>query len=388
MYSEKRIKDFLKLKSHEEEGFFLTAYLPLTKRAKGFSVKEAMEKRMRSLVQKKLRSEPEISSLSRIRDKIIRKIEDEMQALQSVGQGLVLFAFLNPVREKEPPEKELPDKEMKIMPLARAPRKEATLGKELDLDQLIWIENRSGNALIININREKAELYLQQEGGVKLLEKIENKFRKKGTKTKKEALKTVKLGGKSKAFYGVGADKIQKTQEKQSRLFLNNLAKEIKTKKELKEKFTYILVFYSKPYEEIIEGFLKKSGLKSQSTPLLKDSFIKKREELEKRAQEIVNSCEKKKTEELIEKFKQKPGKYKEGWEKVVEAARLGKIDTLFVKPRLSKKGAMDKNGLPTLEREEENIEAYLVRFVIENGGTIRILSEEAETEVAAGLRF
>lgn len=378
--SKKTIKKLLST-IEKEENFFLSVYLPITPEVMNRPLSKELGRRLSSLSREALKKHHLLKKQDKLRDELTQKIERKVSREESFKKGISLFAVLPTKGEQKV--------KLFLFHLPYSSEKEVNIATSFDVDQLIWMQNRVENAVVLEIKRSEAKIYSLQEGDFSLLLRKKNEYRSAKVKEKKEGLKRAKLGKGKKAYYGTGENKIQKGKEKENRLFLNDLKESLRSTSSLNKKSEYLIVFYSEPFQEIIKPFVGKNSLKSHFEPMLVKKSFQNEEELKRAALEIIDEHQTKITKSLMEEYKRTPEKFKKGWEEVLKAARLKKIKTLFIHPKAEKKGCVDESFLPYTSQNKcrvvENIAPWLVKIVFESGGEVRVVKEN---EVQAGLRF
>jgi len=388
---EKYNKQIAKLLDQEAEKiksnvYFFTAYLPV----KSYS-KLQTKKRLKSLVLKTLRNHKKLKKFSSLHHYLVKKAFQKINKLDSLKKGLAFFAKIDLQRGKA---YEIRDKNITTFPVSRQPKKEAYIGKTFDLDQLIWIKNTAAYALVVNLERQKCLFYALEGGKLRRLSCLKNKF----VKTKEgEYLEKFAPLPKKGILYSTGADKEARRTLKENRRFINNLKLYIKQNKRLKTGFEYLIFFYSESFAELIESFEKyiKTVFPS-STPLFIQKNIQKESRLKRAAIKQIKKFQKTVKKDLLALVKENQPLFVQGWSKTAKAARQKKIETLFIKPTVRKRGYLYKKEFiytyPIKDsRMVKDIAPWLVKTVVDTSGRVVIIKDDGimpEVEVAAKLRY
>ncbi len=365
---------------------FLSLYFPIN----DYTKKQA-QKRISSLVEKGFKNNKSLNNLSNLHSKVADNLAQEFINLKAVNKGVGIFAEFFVDTKNKGKKTEIEDVE--IVTFARSPKKKIFIGNIYDLDQLVWISNLEIDALVIDLHRKKCLIYLFEENDLELLTSIENEFidfKEPETMYKPPILA-------DKIFYSPGSNKVEKEKQKENRFFLNAILEEIQENKQLRQKFRYLLLFYSERYSEFVNGFSKHSGIKCSFKPITikKHPGLQKKHKFEKIVLRKIRKYQKQKAKELFSLAKEDYLHYKEGWKDVLKAANKGKIEHLFIQPYVKKQGYF-KNDLLYLNKQDKarkinNLGPWLVKSVIKKGGKIVIIKKDwfkEVPEVTAKLRF
>jgi len=377
-----------KLLTQEEMGgyFYFSCYLPIKDKSK-----KEINKKIKFVFKDAFADNLKTKRLKKIPRTIISKATSWVENQERLNKGIAFFCKF---KKKNDLKKAVKDENLIIVSLQRAPKKEASLGKTYDLDQLIWINNSNLDSLIFHIERIKADIYFLDRRKLKKIKKIDNDYAKR---EKDEALDKYTAVQDKGAFFGMGKDTRDKRHKKQNQLFLNKIIKELKEDKKLSIHFESLVVFYSHSFDKIIENFKDKLRRQAKcSWPIFVNKVFKKKELLRKEAIRKLKKHKKKLKKKFLEKIKEEEHDlYVEGWEKVAEASRDKKIDTLFIDPLAKKDGyVFQKDLVYTFVKKEArkvgNIGPWIVKSVIKSSGQVVVFQDKFKElpEIAARLRY
>lgn len=362
--------------------YFLTLYLPI----EDYSHRD-IQTRLRSLVLKGFQQKKELKNLA---EEVLGEIYKRIVVLKKVEKGLAVFVKFEKDGFSSSP---IQYENITVIPFQRKPKREVYLGKTLDLDQLIWMDNIAIEALIVNLKRKKCTFYLSEEGEVKLFSEKGNRFVKE---KEKEYLEKYNSVSAQEMYHGTGAENISRQQEKENRDFLRKIISFIKKTKTGRLRISYLIFFYSNAFAGFIDRVVNQNFPRSQfSTILINKNMLEREKKIKSETQKEIRKIQRKIKKDLLESVRSNPLNYVRGWERVVEALQQKKIETLFIDPALSKKGYILYKDLIYLKpvkdaRMVRNITAWLVRRVIKSGGRVLILQEplgKRKTKILARLR-
>lgn len=338
-----------------------------------------------------LRESPIIGSNNHLYNTVLHLVLSKVEALDDVGQGIAVFGQVE--ANKTPSSKTpLDDTLFHISVLPTRPVTDCYIGRTFDLDQLIWLQQQLVPSLALHITQKKAEVFLLTISDFVFLHEEENPYfyGEKPTKYQNQHIPAPNTGN----IHGSDSRKFEGRLEKENEQFL---LEQLPTLKELTQHYAHLeslLVFYSQSFSDHIEKFEKEwHRLLPQIEIVTECKEYPTHEELRASAQEIKQQQHNQKYQELWQKAKDSK-KFVTGWDAVSQAARDGKIDTLFIQPTVSNPGYLLDNQLLYVEsldgaRPVRNMAPWLVKQVITSSGEVVLLDEEKDhPPVAAKLRF
>ena len=375
-----------KIKSNE---FFFSAYFP----AKHYS-KLQLRKRLKSLALTTFRKHKNLKNFSRLHRRLVEKITYQINRLKELEKGLAIFVKFNARKQQKGRLDEILDKNVTIIPLAREPKKEAYIGKTFDLDQLVWIDKTAIDALILNLGRQTCDFYTLEGADFSKYTQLKNKFIKE---KEGEYLEKFAPLPKQGTYYSTGSDKTARTELKENSKFVSQIKQYLKTNRGFQVRFDYLIVFYSANFAGLIKAFERDiKTIFSSFTPIFVAKNIQNENQVKEEAISQIKKFQKTVKKDLLKLAKEDFNTCAPGWNKVVRADRLKKIDTLFIRPTVKKKGyLLNKEFIYTYpikdSRMVRNIAPWLVRNVVNASGRIVVIKDGSimpGEEVAAKLRY
>lgn len=380
--------DFLldDINNRPKNNYFLTVYLPISSEIKRAKLRKRLKRNLKSLVLTSFNNQSKINVHQELPQKIIGSMEKEINKFEKFYSGIGLFCQFN---NQEP-------KKMILIQFLKPPEKENFIGKTYALGQLIWMKNTAVNALIININQKKAEIYIFNNSQLKKIYHQKNDFLETKIKDLKEYVEKRNFNLAGKTFYGTGTRKFEGQNLLANQLFLNQITEFIQQENHLKTLYDHLVIFYTYPFTGLVDKLIDQSFIKTNFEPFLMAKTKKTKQKLKKITIKNIDQYQEKEKLEELEKAKENHRYFVKGWSEVIPAGRSKKIDVLFTKPNLKKEGYRDKNNFVWLElnngtKKVPNIAPWLVRNITESGGKILLIKDNPyleKVEVAAKLRY
>jgi len=365
--------------------YFLSIYFP-TKNYTQIQI----EQRLKSLILKAFRSYKKLERKSWLHQKIITEINRKTRLLKGPGKGLAVFVKFNTKKISKNERRKFQGK-INLLLLHRKPKKEIYIGKTFDLDQFIWLNKVAVEAIILNLDRKKCDIYSLDNGEWKFIIREKNKFIKE-----KEPEYIGKARG-AKVYFSTGSEKIKEREIWENKRFLNYIKRVVKRSPNFQAGIDYLLIFYSSAFSKLIDDFQKNTPSYFPGTNLiLIDRNILKEKILKKESLKKIRINQKKTENNLLEEAKSNPKTYVQGWNKVAKASRMRKIDILFIKPTVRKIGYIFSRNLVYTQpiensRKVRNIAPWIVKNAFQSGGKVVLLRTQPKAKslvIAAKLRY
>jgi hypothetical protein len=365
---------------------FLTVYLPIKPLDKQAKIKKRIKQELKSAILKTFKNNPEISRRQQLPQKIVNLMKKRINSFDKIFSGVGLFCRFN----KRKPEKLI------ISQFIKPPRKETFLGKTYDLDQLIWIRNTAAKAVIINIDQKKADVYILGNQQIKKVFHRENEYLETKIKNLKEYIEQRNLNTGGRIFYGSGTGTVENEKALANQLFLNEVIDFIQDEKHLKATFDHLVIFYTYPFNTLIDNLIEQSFIKTNFKPLLVTKNVQTKKEIKDLTIKNINQYQQKQRHEAFKTAKENHELFAKTWSEIIPAARKEKISVLFIPPVIKKDGYIDEKGKLWLKpkpkrRKVKNLSPWLVKSVTEKSGKIIVIKDNEyldKFEVAAQLRY
>jgi len=382
------ITRLLKKISSQNEGCYLSGYYPA-----GQMTKKQLARRSSVYLFNKLKKDNFFQKRSLISQTASEEVKKNIQKLDDIGKGIAFFAILSKDFKKQKTN-ELFDF-FDIVPLHLSPKKEITVGKVFDLDQLVWVDNHKIEAVVCYIDSEKADFFLLNRKKFTKINSLKNKF---FDERQPEYLEKHSPTLKDKTFYGTGADKSDKNQDKSNQLFFQKIKRNILKNKTITSESQYCVIIYSKSFSFLINNSFKQqleNKFHKIKMIFFQKTFIRN-SEIKQKAIELIKKTQKKQKIKIYRKIQNKKSLQVKGWTKVTKFARQNRIEVLFTPPKAEKQGyLLDNQFVYTYpvknSRKVKNIAPWLVRSVLEGNGRVFIKTGEVvdkKPEIIAKLRF
>ncbi len=339
-----------------------------------------VETYIKSWLKQGFMSNESLKEKNNFRHDLFDEIVTELEKVESFSQGLVIFL-------KFTAEDDI--LEINIVQSRFEPKNAVYTDRIYNLDQLIWLKDQTANAIVLNIETQKCEVYKLKNLEFEFIEEFENNLLEESDKEYIETFKPRRTG-ESKQFHGTGEiDKQRQRKEFQKKFLLEVLDK---LKEDIKERFDHLIIFHTEAFgdfedlvlDEVDKDLFVKSHLISK--------YVEERGEVKSRVLKYIRDYNEGKKKELWEKSSAGKELYAEGWEEVFEEARLGKVKILFIESGIKQKGFLLNNELVYFEKQKEAIEKdnilpWLIKWVLDTDGEVKVF-DELECEVASELRY
>ncbi len=360
--------------------FLLSLYLDVKNKPRS-----EVETLINSWLKKGFTSNYKLKGENRKRNKLHYSILDEMKKIPDFESGLGIFVKFSLSHNKF---------ETNVINLHRTPENEVVIGKLYDVDQLIWLDSYSSESLVINLQPEYCRIFSLEASSMEKTEEIKSKISDKTEKEQRENY--TPIFGESQIYHGTGEINMQRQKKQARKKLWDEVLERLRENFEEGKKFKYIAVFYSPSYEFMSDDMEKRLRGAFLPDPILEPADIQNDNELKKTVLETLRKYEKKHMEDLYSFAKSKPSLFVEGWSDVTQASRMGKIDTLFIRPDVKKIGYLMNHDLIYLHpvknsRRVGNIAPWLVRGTLNKSGKVYVIKEDdsyLKEDVAAKLRF
>jgi hypothetical protein len=329
----------------------------------------------------------ELKEENELRHKVHQEILKRFRSIPSFDKGLAIYTKFS--KDKDG------DIDVNIANLNHEPVDDVFVGKVYNIDQLLWIYNLNRELLIINVDEKEFDVYHLIGEKLEKLKTFENVFKETTKKEYQQMFTPVE--GASKIVYGKGERKTERRLNRSLKHFFdwsfNNLLDEDFFKEfDLK----YLFLFHTSKFDDISKDMKDLIKQKIKLETIFISRINTESVNLKKKVVEEIDSIKKKKKIKLLENVKSVPERYAKGWKEVTDAARFGKIDTLFLKPKVRKKGYLTSRDMIYTYPEKgsmmvDNIEPWLVMDTYNKSGEIRIVNREDDvfkSNILALLRY
>jgi hypothetical protein len=382
------IDELIKIESNnlKDNEYLLSAYLP----AQHLNT-EGVKKRLKSLFESEIVNKKSKENVFEMQKNLIDTVNNKIDNISDFKEGLAIFVELLVTQEENKVKVGLKDDDLWVISLPVLPERSVFLGKVFNIDQLIWIKHNEIRAFLIEMNQDDACLYKLNERDLVLVKTIENPYVEERGKGKNQS-----AGGTM--TYNPQKIKIEKDKIEKARGLMNTVFDEIKKEEySIENEFRQIVVIYTSYFTDIIGSFeenLSKVFSNSKEIIMINKNFPNEKEMKNEVIEQISHKIRVNKRNSL-KTARTLFDNYVEGWEKVIEAANLFKIKTLFIKAADGIEGYISENLLyikPTNGAKiVKNISPWLIKNVILSDGEIIVFKNRFGSklpEVAAQLRY
>ncbi|MDD3679863.1 MAG: hypothetical protein PHX72_03355 [Candidatus Shapirobacteria bacterium] len=325
---------------------------------------------------------------------IIDKIEETIDGLKSPPRGLSFFAKFDPQEQVGKKKKIVTEENFIFIPLEKTPQKELLIGSRFDLDQLVWLSDKGIDGLVFQINQKEANLYVFDDRKLFLITRQENPFTQGEEKHYLEQFSPVNFRG---IFHGTGDDDVIRREREENKLFLKKLQSFVKDNANLTEPFDYLVINWSTRFIRLNTNFARDlSAFFPKTSLVLIDKNITDPKQLEKLVIEKTDQEKTKTINQQLKEAQEEFDRYREEWQSILTAANQNRIQKLFIKPVIKKRGYVTLNNqiynYPVQgSRLVNNIAPWLIHQVLTANGQIIILDQKVKNntlEAAALLRY
>jgi len=363
-------------KSPSGDQYFLSVYLS----TRSVTTK-TVQQQLLSQIREAFKKHKAASKNKKAKEKLLNVVQDHLEKLDTLERGIALFVEILPGKVGY----------TKILLIDHYPKNEYSINSVFDLDQLVAINSRYHEAIVVQIAKDETVLYSYDTGGIEEIDRVHNQY---GTdRTPHYAERYSPTRGQS-LVHGTGAKKTERAKEEARKRYVNELVIPLinnHTKNQLPD---YILILCTVAFTDISEGLVNDISKRFPKTQILSEQKNIKtktdlREFVEKR---LKKERELKRSRRLMD-AERNIDQFVRGWEEVTLATRMGRISRLFINPTAKKSGYVLDRKLPYTyavkgSRQVSNISPWVVRAVIQMDGVIHLLGEETDYPVAAELRY
>ena len=363
----------------DEDTYLLSLYIDTHSKSRS-----QVETSINSFLKQGYEKKDILKGKDKVKKKISERVFNAVQGQDVFKRGLAIFLKFTLKGDIEA---------LELVHLHTVPKdEEVYIGKIYDLDQLIWINNVTRDALVIQLEINDAKIYLMRGSDFVLVKEIELELDDDERSFVNEYNPTRGKGG---VFQSGGGKSMDKKRRNFLKLFFEEVVKYIKSNYKGDSSIDYIVIFHSSAYEFMSDDISKIIKREIVVTPLVYSQGIKGKNELQSNAKERVEEFERALKNDLIQKAKGRKNIFVNDWYDVCENVNLGRVENLFVVLNASKEGFVKNNGLiytqPVTEsRKVKNIAHKIIRKVLEQGGKVYVLKEKdlIEGDIAAQLRY
>ncbi len=386
---------YLNILAEKEQGVkaspdhrFLTVYFPNQNQPK-----ERLKKELRSFILTTLKKNKK-ENLTQSGKTIANQISQTIDRLESLPQGLSFFVRFSPKAENDREISLITEENFVFIPLERVPQKEIFLGTNFDLDQLVWLADKGIDGLVFQINQKEANIYVYDDRRLFPVDNQQNPFVSDEKKQYLEQFSPINFQG---IFHGTGEDSVAKKEKEENKLFLKKLQAFVKDRADLAESFDYLVINWSTKFVKLNTNFPKEmAAFFPKTETILIDKNITDQKQLEELVVKKTDQHKKKTIKKQLKEAQERFDRYLGAWQEILTAANEGRIQKLFIKPVINKKGYVTPdnriyNYPVKSSRLVNNIAPWLVRQVLAAGGDIIILDHNSQNslpEVAALKRY
>jgi len=367
---------------------YLSAYFPKKNRNKA-----ELKKHIKSHFFDIFRKQPKLKKDKDLRHKIVQAVQLQVDELENLRQGLAIFVeiALDKLQGKKI---EIPQDTVTVLPLNRSPKREVRLEDAYDVDQLVWMNNVAGSALVMSLRGKEAYLYCVDLSGIEpeRKEKVPLELEREP-----EYLEQFSPTNFRELYHGTGADKLSRMREMERERLIRDVKEVIKSPL-APSGYEYLIIFASSGFDTLISNLVDDATVAPAETEVIVErKNIDDEMEIKRLAREKISKNQEERRRQLLERIQEAPEQYAEGWDGVTEAAREGSIAALFIKPDLERAGFVLDRKLPYLEpaagsRRVNNLAPWLVRRVVQTDGEIAVFRGANDTrevpDLAAFLRY
>ncbi|MEA2020577.1 MAG: hypothetical protein U9M98_02555 [Patescibacteria group bacterium] len=367
--------------------FFLSAYLPKKGRNK-----DEVNKHVKSHIFSVFRNHQELKKYKDLRHAVVKAVQTQVDLLDTLRQGLAIFVKVN-LDKLTGAGSEIPEEDVFVLALNRAPRKELRIGKTFDLDQLVWMNNVAATALVMSLQGKEAKLYCIDLGGIKPETKQQVPVEVKEEPEYLEQFSPIDFRG---MYHGTGSEKVSRRREMEREQLLRDVKEAIKTKM-VPSNYKFLIIYASSNFSELVPSLVNDPTIAPASTRVVvEEKTIEDETALKKDAREKVAQAQEEQKEQFLNRAREVPDRYVEGWQDVVREAREGSIGMLFVKPDLEMHGSVLDEEFPHLQkypgsREVTDLAPWVVRRVVRTDGEVVVWRGPVARDlpdIAAFLRY
>ena len=345
-----------------------------------------LENEFKSLIETYLDSESNLSEEREFKQKIINQIVAKATEFDFHQAGFAAYVKLN-----------FATKEIQIwsINLIIAPLNEIYFGDCFDFDQLFSSLNRSKITVVLDLKEKESRLFKFENNELKQILFQSNTFLS-STDGDDQAVMDQSSGkpGKVGSVANNGEKLDWMTEE--NKHYLHSISDSIHN---LKEKFDYLVVFYSSKFSHLLpklkEMFVGEYNFRHNQV-ILVEKNLKTEAQIASETKELIFKFEE---DCLIKAYTNNTADYKHytsGWSQTIDAVNNGRVEVLFLKSKLFMQGYLDEMQNLQLEptassQTLKNIVPWIIKKVISSAGTVRIIYDNDDlnaVDISAKLRY
>lgn len=366
----------------------MSAYLPKSGRNKS-----EVKKHVKSHLFKSFRDHEKLKKDKDLRHEVVRVIQEQIDLMDDLRQGFAIFVKLD--LDKIQGEKvKLSAEDIDVLALNRSPKREVRIADMYDVDQLVWMNNIAGTALVISLRGKEARLYSLDLSGIEPERKEEVPVELEKESEYLEGYSPIDF---RELYHGTGADKLSKMREMEREQLINDVKDAIRSPAVSCE-CEYLVVFASSAFSTLVSKLTKDATVAPAGTEVIvENKNIEDEMELKREARKKIAQAQEGKKKLLLGRAQESPSQYVSGWQDVTDAARGGVVAVLFVRPDLEMHGYVLNDELPHLQkfpgtRPVNNLAPWIVRRVVQTGGEVVVLrgtnNTDEVSDIAGFLRY
>ncbi|MEA3357683.1 MAG: hypothetical protein U9Q67_04605 [Patescibacteria group bacterium] len=370
--------------------YYLSLYLPVTEENR-----DNVDTYIKSFVLQSLRKNKKLAQKTRLHKNVISKILEKLAsyAKMDLGRGVGIFIEFNAYEQEKGRVKGIADSEIEIVVFSRKPKREIFIGNVYRLDQLIWQDNVYIEALILNIDKKKCDIYEIEGNQIDKLNTLKNTT----LKDEKEFSRVYSPTGNIATTHGTGGSIKRRSERESSKAFLKEVTEYLGSVDTIKSRFEYLIVLYSDPYSDFIKKSMKEDSISGDFIPMLINKNVEYPNKILKLVRDRIQEFQKITKTDRLEISRENYSHYCEGWLEITKAINMSQVSRLFVKPAVIKEGYLDTKTKLIFTYPKKgsikvrNIVPWSIVSVIDKGGDVIILRGERyknSTDVAAQLRY
>ncbi len=256
--------------------------------------------------------------------------------------------------------------------LPHTPVREITINSDYDFDQLLWTSYLAEKTLVLSISRTECRVYSFQTNELKKITVKPNDF---ALKKEHEYLAQYRPSRESSVIHSTGEKTLQKRFIKENQEFMREVATILKEKIFHKDTYPIVVVAHSLNFSDFIDDWAEKYQSEfGNPTFLLMEKVHQSESELKSDVAGFIKNHLKKEHKKIYDRAKEQYDTFVEGWVPVYDAAKLGVVDKLFLKPHIDNK--------------YQDIAQATLRRAIENSSEVIFIDDETLMLPSATLRF
>lgn len=357
-----------------QNNLFLSAYIPT-----GYDLRQDLYTHCKSLIQTALRKSDLIKHKEK-HNEIVNLILQTLENKDVFLEGLAVFVEINLINS-------LSLESVQVADLINEPKEDVFIGMTYDVDQLIDAMNRNPSAIILNIKRKQTQVYSLRNKVSNHLVDLENEFVYGESQVHLERYSPTR---QTSIVHLTGGKNLQESAKAADYKYIKSITKSLKKVLQGQD-FQYLVVFYSKYFENTVDylttSLRDSTGIKS----ILKSINITTEEDLVRKAWKVLMEKIDINTTELIEKAQENREMFMTDWSDIASNIRAHRVSHLFLLPGAKKEGYIDKEGDVYLDNADDrikvdNIVPWLVKKAVETSVQIVIIQNNSKIKSQAAI--